>query len=369
MKILQTANVVAPDSGGNRTTLQALARGYRAAGHAVVQIVPGSHDRRSIDDDVELITVRAPRVPGTGYRMIVDTRRMLRLLDDIRPDRIEISDRFTPQAVGRWARRHGVPTVVISHERLDAVLAAYVRSPRLARSMADFWNLRLATAFDTIVCASDWAGQEFQRLGVPNLADVPLGVDLSVFHPDRASADLRRELVAGEQPLLVMANRLAPEKQPRLAIATIAELHRLGTPAHLVVAGTGPMVSACRRSAASLPVTFLGYVADRARLAQLLATADVVLAPAPFPAVGLTALEALASGTPVVGRRGSGLTKMLETAGGATAPGSAAEFAQAVRRIITTDARRRRLAARAAAQCFGWSTTVQHMLATHRIPA
>jgi alpha-1,6-mannosyltransferase len=140
-------------------------------------------------------------------------------------------------------------------------------------------------------------------------------------------------------------------------------------PAHLVVVGTGPLLSACQRWAAGLPVTFLGYVADRARLAQLLATADIVLAPAPFPSVGLTALETLASGTPVVGRRGGGLAELLESAGGAATDGTATAFAHAVRRIMATDPRQCRMATRTAAQCFGWSTTVEHMLAMHRIAA
>jgi alpha-1,6-mannosyltransferase len=131
-----------------------------------------------------------------------------------------------------------------------AVLAAYVRSPRLARRLADFWNLRLATAFDTIVCATDQDGREFQRLGAPNLVTVPVGVDLTTFHPERASPQLQRRFVPDGQPLLVMANRLAPEKQPRLAIDTVAALQRLRMPARLVVAGTGPLLRACRRWAA-----------------------------------------------------------------------------------------------------------------------
>lgn len=367
MRILQIANFVTPDSGDDRTTVRALARGYRAAGHAVIQVVPGSDDHRSQNAEAELITVRAPRLPGTGYRMIVNSRRMLRLLDDIRPDRIEISDRFTPQAVGRWAQGHGVPTVVISHERLDAALSLYLRRPRLARFVADFWNLRLAVSFDTIVCASDWAGREFERLGVPNLARVPLGVDLTTFHPRHASPRLRRALGADDQPLLVMTNRLARENQPELAIETVRSLQRRGMSARLVVAGTGPMLDACRQRAAGLPVTFLGYVSDRSRLARLLATADVALAPGPLQSVGLAALEVLASGTPVVARHGGALAELLDGGGGAVADGHAVAFAEAVTRIMSTDAARRRAAARARAECFGWPAAVDHMLAVHGV--
>jgi alpha-1,6-mannosyltransferase len=40
--------------------------------------------------------------------MILSGRRMLRLLDDVQPDRIEVSDSLTLQAVGRWAQRRAV---------------------------------------------------------------------------------------------------------------------------------------------------------------------------------------------------------------------------------------------------------------------
>lgn len=367
MKILQTANDSTLEPDGAHATLDAFAKGYLVAGHAVVRVIPGPEDGRRHHDGVEVVTVRAPRIPGTRHRMITSGRRMRRLLDELRPDRIEVSDRLTLQAVGRWAHQHAVPTVAISHDRLDAVLATHLRSRPLARSLADFWNLRLVVSFDTIVCATDWAGEEFARVGVENLTKVRPGVDLTAFHPDRASATLRRSLTAEDQPLLVMANRLTPAKQPELAIDTVRELHRLGLPARLVVAGTGPSRRACRRRAADLPVRFLGHVTERARLAQLLATADVVLAPGSAGTFGVAALEALASGTPVVGHRNGALPELIDAAAGAVTYGRPAAFADAVMRLLSMDEACRRAAARAHAERFGWRRTVDQMLEVHRV--
>lgn len=367
MRIVQTANVVSQEADAADATLRALARGYRAAGHSVVRIVPGAHDRRQSDADAEIITVAAPPVPGTRYRMISNTRRMAGLLDEIAPDRIEVSDRLTSQAVGRWAQRHGVPTVAISHERLDATLATRLRSRRLARFLADFWNLRLVVSFDTIVCATEWAAEEFERLGAENMAKVRPGVDLAAFNPDHASMQVRRELAADGEALLVMANRLTPEKHPDLAIDTLRVLHREGLPVRLVVAGTGPLLERCRTRASDLPVEFLGHVADRQRLARMLAAADVVLAPGAAETFGLAALEALASGTPVVGHRGGALPELLDVAAGAVTYGHPAAFAEAVLRLLSMDEACRRAAARAHAERFSWPGTVEQMLAVHGV--
>ena len=62
-------------------------------------------------------------------------------------------------------------------------------------------------------------------------------------------------------------------------------------------------------SAKDVPVTFLGFVTDRELFAQLLATADAVVAPGPIETFGLAALEALASGTPAVVNAASALAR------------------------------------------------------------
>lgn len=370
MRILQAANFVTPTSGGLRTTLHALAAGYHRAGHDVTQIVPGSADHDARSGATRVITVAAPRVPGSGgYRVIPLGRRLERLLDEVRPDRVEVSDRFTLQTIGRWGRCRGVPTVAMAHERLDAILSLYLPGRRLARAVADSCNRRFVAVFDTIVCTTRWARREYDRIGADNIVQIPLGVDLATFHPRRASGALRRMLAPDGAPLLALASRLSPEKQPLLAIETLRTLRRRGVHARLVVAGDGPARAACERASEDLPVRFMGFVTHRDRLAELLASADVVLAPGPVETFGLSALEALASGTPVVGRRSGALPELLETGAGAVAYGHPASFADAVTRILAIDETSRRSGARARAERFGWSVTVDRMLQVHDLAA
>ncbi|WP_262496069.1 glycosyltransferase family 4 protein [Nonomuraea sp. SYSU D8015] len=96
----------------------------------------------------------------------------------------------------------------------------------------------------------------------------------------------------------------------------LAELRRRGVPAVLAVAGDGPLRPKLMRLAGDLPVRFLGHIGDRDTLADLLATADVAIAPGPVETFGLAALEALASGTPVVVSRHSALPEVVGPAGG-----------------------------------------------------
>lgn len=361
-RVVQLANFVTPTSGGLRTALRALAAGYADEGHEVVQVLPGPRDRVEDADGVRRVHLRAPEVPGTGYRVHLDVRRVLRVLDALGPDRVEVHDRTTLRPVGRWARRHGVPSLVVSHERLDRWLRQWLPHQLPLDRAADRSNAALAQAFDAVVCTTAWAAQEFTRLGVP-VRRVPLGVDLDVFTPDRSA---RPELAGERELLLVTATRLSKEKRPDLSVAAAAELHRRGRAVRLVVAGDGPARRTLEESARGLPVLFAGHVPGRERVARLLGAADVALQPGPIETFGLAALEALACGTPVVVSRHSALPDVVGPAGRAC-PGSGFCLADAVESLAALPPELRRSAARARAEMFPWSATVAGFLAVHRL--
>ena len=97
-------------------------------------------------------------------------------------------------------------------------------------------------------------------------------------------------------------------------------------------------------------------------MARLLATSDVALAPGPHETFGLAALEALASGTPVVASRSSALPEIGRPACGAVVADHARAFADAVSDLLNAPEASRRAAARARAEQFTWPAAVTGML-------
>lgn len=361
-----------------RTALRELGTGYLAAGHEPVLIIPGHRDSDEQTGQGRVITLRGPRVPFTGgYRVLLGKRRVAALLEELRPDALEVSDRTTLRWTGRWARRHGVPAVMVSHESCAALLRMAVPSPgfaagaadRLAAKAADALNRATARDYDRVVCTTGWAAAEFERIGAGNVRRAPLGVDLRTFAPRPPEGREGRDGHAGHAGvLLVHCGRLSPEKKPQRSLTTLASLRQEGLPVRMIMAGDGPLRERLEHRALQqgLPVTFTGFVAGRAELAALLASADIVLAPGPAETFGLAALEALACGTPVVVSAESALPEVIGDAGASVA---GEDLAAGVKALLDLPEAERRARARERAEQFGWPAAVQAFLAVHADPA
>lgn len=369
MRIAHVANFYGPTSGGLRTAMHQLGRGYRERGHEYLMVVPGAADADDHTVFGRRVSIASPRLPRTGgYRVIARVRTVHAVLDAFAPDVLEVSDRTTLRGLGTWAAHRGVPATFFAHERADGVIDAnlpvrmcgVVPVPRIA----DALNRGTARRFASIVATTPFAAQEFERIGVPTHT-VPLGVDLDHFDPSRRDPAVRASHAAPGESLLLMASRLSSEKRPDLAVDAVRVLVERGHRVRLVCAGTGAREAEIRSRAHGLPVEFLGFVANRDSFASLLASADALVAPGPIETFGLAALESLASGTPAVVHRDSALPSVVGR-GGVSADGTPEAFADAIEAILRDDPQERRRRARAQAETMPWSTTVETLLALHR---
>lgn len=360
MRIVQIANFVHERSGGIRTALDALGAHYAACGHDVMTIRPGSrHDLRRDSRGRTHVQLPGAALPGSGgYRLLVRRARVGAVIASWRPDVVEVSDRTTLSWLGEFSHQLGASAIMISHERLDLVLGDHVRAPMAMRRATDWHRRRTVDGFDLVVCASQFAATEFDANDVER-AVVPFGVDLDRFHPDHRHSITRS--ASGHRVMLV--SRLSREKQPILAVAAVAELRRRGRDIELLVAGDGPLrAELCSRAAESGGVHVLGHVSDRAHLAALLADADAVISPGPRETFGLAALEALASGTPVVAVDDGALPELLVPGAGVTCRPDARSFADGVAAVLGGDRRGQRVAARARAEQFTWDRAGESLL-------
>ncbi len=376
MKIIHIANFYGPKSGGIKTTLHNLGTGYTSQGHEFTYIVPGAGLHHEKTPHGTRITVPSLLIPFTGgYRIIKSNRQIRNMLLALSPDRIEVSDRFTLSSVGRWAKSRKITTLVFSHETLRGLIKTYL--PFSAKKFVSWHNQRLAKSFDYVIATTKFASSEFLAIGTKNLIQVPLGVDLKTFSPKNRDLELRTKLLKGGEILLVHCGRLSPEKKPERSIQALRELLKRGVNARLIYVGTGPLHKKLYESSRDIPVTFLGYISDKKYLASVVASADISIAPGPIETFCLSALESLASGTPVVASATSAVGEFLlidsgDSADfvGQVAANNGSDFADAIETLIGKLKTDNTLRSRChhQAENFPWSSTISQMLSLSKKP-
>ena len=117
--------------------------------------------------------------------------------------------------------------------------------------------------------------------------------------PEPTAPAQRTDRLPGAPLRLLALGGLVPVKAPHLLLDALEALRARDVPAHLDVAGSGPLLAGLRQRAvdADLDVTWHGHVAD---VAPLLAGADVLVHTALSETFGYALLEAAAAGVPVV---------------------------------------------------------------------
>ena len=370
MRIVHIANFYGPSSGGIKTTLHELGRGYLKYGHEFIYIVPGPRYIKEQTPFGLKISLPSFTLPASGgYQIIRSNKQLLNLLEFLNPDRIEVSDRFTLLKVGRWAKQHKVASLVFSHETLNGLVKKYAPliPVSIRNKFVNWHNRKLAASFDTVIATTDFAAAEFVRIKTTNLRKVALGVDLIGFNPENRDHKLRKELLKGAEYLLVHCGRMSPEKEPARSVQAVSELVKAGINVRLIIVGGGPLWNKIRQQSLGLPIEMLGYVASREKVASYLAAADIAIAPGPLETFCLSALESLASGTPVVASKSSAVGEILNInsikPAGAVASDNGAEFAIAIRQLLNKG--RLRKVAREQAEKFSWANTVDAMLDVH----
>lgn len=210
-----------------------------------------------------------------------------------------------------------------------------------------------------------------ERLGVTrDIQVIPNFVDLSRCDAPFASA-YRRRLAPDGAPLLVHASNFRPVKRVR-DVLEVFRLVQRQLPAHLVMVGDGPdrpMAEKFAREAGIADrVEFLGNVSP---VEGVLGAGDVFLLPSEEESFGLSALEAMACGVPVVASNAGGLPELLVNGeGGFTFPvGDTASMAEQVVKLLCDPAslaHQRELARRRAAEQFAADKIVGEYEALYR---
>ncbi len=214
------------------------------------------------------------------------------------------------------------------------------------------WSRRIRPMLaDDVVAVSDFVlRRQLDVELVPRQRAHRIHNSLELPAPDPQAAARLRELLGLERdvPVVACASRATAEKGVHHLLRAFDTLEdRAGAAPVLLYMGDGPALPELQALRASLPsrdrIVLAGHRPDAA---ALLGGADVCVVPSVWQeAFGLAALEPMARGVAVIATRAGGLPEVVEdgVTGVLVAPGSEAELAAALRRLLSDAAERRRL--------------------------
>jgi glycosyltransferase involved in cell wall biosynthesis len=233
-----------------------------------------------------------------------------------------------------YAGRLKIPLVASYHTNVTTYARFYGMG--IAEKAGRWWTRTLHNKARINLCTSEATREYLVSEGVERVHLWPQGVDSRRFHPSRFSKDWRVRLSGGNpaERLLLYVGRLAPEKGIGGLKAALREIPGL----RLAIVGDGPARRDLEREFADTPTVFTGVRKGR-DLAAAYASADAFVFPSTTETLGLSMLEALASGLPVLAARTGATGEVVSDGenGILYEPGSPESLVAAVRKVVSDE--------------------------------
>jgi D-inositol-3-phosphate glycosyltransferase len=370
------------DTGGMSVYVRELARELGKRGHWVdiYTRVNGSEQKQiaRLYDKVRLIHLRAGKNGQMNklalYGHLDDFFNELekfRTRESLHYDLVH-SHYWLSGKVGKRAQESwGIPHVFMFHT-VGAVKNITVGSEK-EPELRTVTEKHLARNCNRILVATDkerdhliqYYGTPPQMIGV-----VPCGVNLDLFSPgDKAKS--RQELgFAQDESIVLFVGRFAPLKGIDRLMEAMYHLQHHQSLRLIIVGGDGsgtPEFQELQQLARNLGiqggVTFIGRI-EQDNLPAYYSAADVLAVPSYYESFGLVALEALASGTPVVATKVGAMESILKEGktGHVLSNGSPRLLAKSIERLISTTNGLSANEVRASVLRFSWANVASAMI-------
>lgn len=353
MKILLTTDTWTPTVNGVVTSTVNLRAELTARGHdvRVLTLAGGCHTQQA-DGVTFLGSLDAGLIyPGARLRAPALDNALQELIA-WQPDVVHSQCEFSTFAPARRiARACGAPLIHTYHTVYEDYTHYFSPSRRMGRRLAALFTRAVCASADAVIAPTPKIQRLLRSYGVQcPVRVIPTGLDLRRFTaaPDPA---LRTSLGLPDRgPVLLYLGRLAKEKNIAELIAAIPDIPG----AALLIVGDGPERPALEAQAEALGlagrVIFAGMVPP-AQVPRYYALADAFVSASTSEAQGLTYIEALAAGLPLLCRADPCVEALIRPGEGGWVYHSAREFTALARALPTGAAAQslRQAARRAAA--------------------
>lgn len=308
MKILLTTDTFYPMVNGVVISTSNLYKQLKSMGHDVRILTLSDTREEKIDGDIYCLKSFGIRIyPGARVKRPFSSK----LIDEIirwSPDIIHSQTEFSAMLISKKiVRNTGIPHVHTYHTMYEDYLKYLWKGRLLSREMTGRLTGILLNTLDAVIAPTEKVEEYLRGCGVvKDIHIIPTGIDTARFRK-RLSVIERNKLLKQykleNKKVLVYAGRLAEEKNIEEIIIYCSKLIEEDRNLSLLIVGGGPYLDHLKELACSLglkdEIAFTGMVpSDEIYKYYQLGNAFVTASKSETQ--GLTYIEALASGIPVI---------------------------------------------------------------------
>lgn len=312
MKILHVIAGLAPRYGGPSKSCREMAVAVAQRGHEVSifttnqdgpDVLDVPLDRPVEEDGVEIryFPIQSPRFWGTSWALAAELKRAIPEVDLVHIHSLYM---FHDWVAGHYCQAAGIPYIIRPHGTLDPYLHRRHRWRKMImETMFQHRSLRRAAAIH-YTSEEEMHLAERYVCGAPGVV-VPHGLNLEDYDklPPPGAFRVRYPEI-GDKTLVLFFGRLNFKKGLDILAKAFGELARARDDIHLVIAGPDDgmkdkTVRWLREEGVLEKTTFTGMVLGDEKLA-LLGDADIFVLPSYSENFGISVVEAMACGLPVV---------------------------------------------------------------------
>ena len=362
MRIALVTEDYYPQLGGVPEHVHNLALQFRARGHAVTIVTSRMQEPHRDADFVQRVGRSLVIYANGGVARITLGLRLRQRLEALLGgnfDVVHVHGGLAPTfgvLAPLAARQAGIPVVATFHCWFESSPACVMLRRPLQR-LLDLHAARIAVSAPVVDAMSRYFHAQWEI--------IPNGVDLTHFQPTG-----RRPPGPGTfAPRLLFLHRLEPRNHLGTLLEAMPGILARFPAAQLAVAGDGPWRRYYERQAAPLgsAVRFMGRIADRPAEYR---SADLYLCPTTQGSFGITLLEAMACGAPMVVADSPGFRALVN--GGREAVmlphDDPARWSETIVDLLGDPARRRAMSAAGVAKAarYAWPLVAEQVLAVYQ---
>ena len=299
-----------PQVSGVATSIRTLKTELEKQGHAVFIFTTTDKDVNRYED---WQIIRIPSVPFFAFK---DRRfayrgftKALEIAKQYQLDIIHTQTEFSLGLLCIWiARELKIPVIHTYHTQYEDYVHYIAKGMLIRPSMVKYLVRGFLHDVDGVICPSEIVRDLLSKYKVKvEKRVIPTGIELAKFErpeiKEENLASLRSKLgIKEDEKMLLSLSRISYEKNIQAVLAAFAQVLKEDK-VKLVVAGDGPYLDSLKEQAVQLQiqdqVIFTGMIAP-SETALYYKAADFFISASTSETQGLTYLESLASGTPII---------------------------------------------------------------------